>query len=305
MKSLFKKKYYSWYLFPWFVFIFFIEEWRDHRTYRKALSEKEKREARLNKLYQFLSFTISLVLHCIIFFGITIFFMDSENTGQELLIDNAVEFELASGMVASSGIESVYETESGIIVKPNSLSKLSHQNSKVKILDDLLNKLREEKTSTWSKNNPQKSQSQSIGWSDAIKKQLENNLNVENKNQKKLNQKIVLAKLWDRLKISQMNKEYSSTDHKNIMDQIQKYTYQFRDCYEKSLLLDEVLAVKAAFLLNVNRASLRTAKVKLKGQGSLKSRKQLSRCLLNEVKKISFSKNKKNISVRFNLIFEL
>ena len=92
---------------------------------------------------------------------------------------------------------------------------------------------------------------------------------------------------------------------KYIMDEIQKHMDQFRDCYEKSLLREDELSIKATFFVNIRKTVVKKAKINLTGRGSMSIKKQLSRCLLKEINQISFLKNKQDMPVRFSLLFDL
>ena len=89
------------------------------------------------------------------------------------------------------------------------------------------------------------------------------------------------------------------------MKVIDQHSFQFQECYERGLLKDESLSGKVIFLLKLRQSQVKKAGLELKGKGNPASRKELTRCLFNESKKLTFSNNKGNISIKFNLIFGL
>ena len=117
------------------------------------------------------------------------------------------------------------------------------------------------------------------------------------------------VQLWDHMKMFKTDKTKKTVaanqENTEIMKVIDQHSFQFQECYEEALLLDEKLSGKVIFLLKLNRSKVKKSGMELEGQGNSNSRRKLTRCLFKESKKLVFLKNRKNISVKFNLIFGL
>lgn len=299
----FRKKF--WYVFPVPVLIFFMKEWKEERLYLSSLSVQEKKEIAKSRTSLFLSFSVSIVLHAVFFLSIFFGVFDRVLYDRNIFISkNVIDFELMEGMV-STYLDPVYDQNSDIIVDPAVLiGKNKNKDSQLLSLSSLLKELKKSEnpvlSSVFSKSQKRKSR-----------------LDQEEKNLRAglwgLKQGNTIAKkitpmriqLWDHMRLSNSDVVNVKVNYTHIMGVIDRHSFQFRDCYEQALLKDEKLSVKAAFFLKLDQSKVKKTKLELHGNGNPRSRRALSYCLFRESKALVFSKNKKNISVKFNLIFGL
>jgi len=292
----FIKKY--WYLSPVEVIKFLTQELREERLFFKNLSDREKSDLKKRNRRQNISLIISIALHSIFFLAIfNGFFIDPDSMDADLVSDkNIIDFELLEGMV-SAEMDSVYDENSDIIIKDSFLIKKKEIADKRLSLDNLLKELKALKV--------EKSTSSVASYKSNIHKEtndLKAGFDIIRKHRKLKPLKI---QFWDQVKLSPKEGVSRDLDYSNIMQVIDQHSVSFRDCYERALLKDDKLSVKAVFLLDIANSKVKKTKLELEGQGKPSSRRQLSHCLFRESKKLLFVQNKKPISIKFNLIFGL
>ena len=294
-----------WYISPLFVLAFFLKEWREERLYLRSLDTQEKKEMTKQKVSYFISFSVSISLHAVFILGIFTGIFDRVLYNKDVFIaKDVVDFELMEGMV-SSYLDPVYDQNSDVIVNPAILiGKQDKKDDQMLSLNHLLNQLKKSK-------NPFLSSVVSEGQKRRSKLgQEERNLRAGLggfDQGRTIGKKIrpMRIKLWNQVHLSGSDAVNVKVDYAHIMKVIDQHSFQFRDCYEQALLKDEKLSVKAAFFLKLNQSKVKRTQLKLHGDGNTRSRRSLSYCLFRESKALVFSKNKKNISVKFNLIFGL
>lgn len=298
----FRRKY--WYLFPIPVVSFFIKEWREEKLYLMTLDDQEKQEVRRRKISYFVSFSLSLVLHIVFFLGVLNGVFSRVLSGKDMVVDKSiVNFDVLTEGMVSTYLDPVYDQDSDIIVDPAFLGKRKKERDKqILVLDNLLSELKNSgdpvPSSSFSKE-----RKQTLGFH-REKRRLKAGLG-KMRHRKGTSKKMapMRVQLWDRMSLSNSNKISSNVDYTHIMKVIDQYSFQFRDCYERALLKDEHLSVKAAFLLQLNQSKVEKTKLELHGNGNPRSHRILSRCLFQKSKNLVFSKNEKNISIKFSLIF--
>ncbi len=292
----FRKRF--WYIFPGLVFRFFVQEWREKRLYLTTLNEHEKKEIQKQRKRHLIAFSVSFLLHCIVFVSLFYDFMDPVLMGEnELTAGETIDFDIMDGMI-SSNMDPVYDHNSEFIVKPSALIK--KEDRKKISLNNLLQQLKTSKgpvlSDSPSRKNRQdhsklhqeeQSLKSGLGWKGRVK-------------QKKI--KPLRLRLWDRMKLLKSRTTETQVNYGDIMKVIDKHNFQFQECYEKALLKDEKLSGKVIFLLKLNQSKVQKAGLELKGKGNPMSRRELTRCLFRESKRLSFKKNTENISIKFNLI---
>ena len=219
--------------------------------------------------------------------------------GEDTIIKgDLVNFDVMDGML-SSDLNPVYDKNSKFIIKPSSLIKSKRR--KDQSLASLLEKLKEAKFTSLSNKTSKKNikyESQidqedyklgaGLGW---------------RKTRKKISP--FRTQLWDRMKILKSNTIDEDTDYGKIMKVIDQHSFQFQECYEKALLTDESLSGKVIFLLKLSHSKVKKSGLELQGEGNSSSRRMFTHCLFQESKKLKFSHNKGNVSLKFNLIFGL
>ena len=309
MKQSIKNIFYKakfWYLLPLSVICFFLKEWREGKLYLSSLSVREKQEIKKRKLCYYISFSVSGILHVIffvvVFNGIVSNILIDKNV---VLVNDTVDFELMDGMV-SSYLSPIYDEKSDIIIEPSLLIGERQKNDKKALsLDNLLNYLKASKNPILSSSSSTNKQKYSVRFKQE-ERSFKAGLGIRHV-KKKIEEAIlpIRSQLWEHLHISKPEKMNVKVNYADIMKAIDQHTFQFRDCYEQALLKDEKLSINAMFLLKINQSKVQKTRLELKGKGNPKSRRTLSHCLFKESKKLVFLKNKKNISVKFNLIFDL
>ncbi len=224
----------------------------------------------------------------------------------QALKPSEVDFDIMDGMLASD-MDPVYDEESEFIIKPSSL--IIYKDKKDQSLANLLERLKGFKS---------KSLSEMSGKLIRKKKEYKSQIIQEERKLKaglgwQKSESQVMGKsaaplrvqLWDRIKMSKSNTTNKNVDYGRIMKVIDQHSFEFQECYEKALLRDENLSGKVIFLLKLAHSQVKTAGLELKGKGSPISRRELTRCLFQESKKLVFSDNKNNVTIKFNLIFGL
>ncbi len=300
MNKKFDKKY--WYFFPPQVIAFFVKEYKEGRIYLASLSREEKKELFRKKRRHFISGSISLILHIVFFVSIFNGFFTPVLTGtQTMIARSVVDFDLMDGMVSVDG-EPVYDKDSNIIINSHTLlgekqdRALSHLLNKLKksnnpVLSSSVNKL--EKRPKLKSQLAQVEQNLKAGWGFEYKKKIGRRT------------KPSTIQMWNNMRLLSDSVGDGEANYASIMKVIDSRNFQFRDCYEQALLKDEKLSIKAEIFLTLNQTQVARTKLKLKGNGNVQSRRALSRCLFRESKFLVFSKNKKNVLVKFNLVFGL
>lgn len=221
------------------------------------------------------------------------------------IANTAVNFDIMDGMLSSKS-EPVYDENSEFIVKPSSL--IIYKDSKDRSLAGLLEKLKGFKPvglSRFAKRNFKKIKQykSQIGQEE---RKLKAGLGWKKKGKSVVNNATpIRAQFWDRIKMSKSSVGGKSVNYDGIMKVIDQHSFQFQECYERALLRDESLSGKVNFLLKLNSSQVQKAGLDLQGKGSPASRRELTRCLFQESKKLVFSSNKSNVSIKFNLIFGL
>ena len=288
-----------WYLFPKQAFHFLVQEWKEEQSYLATLKKWEKEEIKKQKRRHFISFFLSFVLHLLFCF---FFFYKFSSTvlvvEDKILKKDIVNFDIMDGML-SSELNPVYDENSEFIIKPSTLIRAKER--KDKSLTSLLEKLRGTgvtslSSKTFKKNIEYGSQ---IGQEDY---KLRAGLGMR-KTKKKIS--TFRAQLWDRMKLLKSDTSNENDPYGGIMKVIDRHSFQFQECYEKGLLKDEKLSGKVVFLLKLNRSKVRKSGLELQGEGNSISRRIFTHCLFQESKKLVFSENKGNVSIKFNLIFGL
>ncbi len=307
-----KNKY--WYFFPHHVVRFFLEEWREERKYRLGLSKQEKCEFSNRIEQQFISFCFSFLLHFLLCLGLVNGVLEgllaSESEESVSLGEAIVNVELMGGMF-SGHIKPIYDPKSDIVIKAFSLNRYKVY-KKMTVLEKLLEQLGNQKISLLSKiSNSKNIGSEKISKSRLalVEKNLQAGLSFGSNNSRsavKKRKKIKQTQLWNRVNLTSLNKMRGGMmKQKDLMKVIDKHIFYFRECYEQALLRDEALTVNAHFLLRLQRTNVRSAKVNLIGKGGVISKKKMSNCLVAQSKKLHFTDNKQNLSVKFSLIFGL
>ena len=293
----FREKY--WFVFPSQMLQFFAREREEARLYRASLSPLEKQEIRSARRRMLLSFCASLALHAAFFLAVFSDFMEPVLLGEaEVSAESEADFKIMEGMV-SEDLEPVYDEFSEFVIKPSELIK--KKSSRLLSLDNLLEQLRAGKAAALSDrmaggNLEAKKPSRLGGAEGSLRARLRG---------RKIKKSLSLSRiqLWDHVKTLKMKGGRGKANYSEIMKVIDKHNFQFQECYELGLLKDEKLSGKIIFLLKLDRSLVKKASLKLEGQGSPASRRALLRCLYRESKKLVFLKNKKKISIKFNLIF--
>ena len=287
-----------WYLFPGLMFRFLVQEHKEWKKAMAVLTSEEKEELKQGKRRHVFAFTASLIFHFV--FGLIFFYY---SLGSVVLIEDQivqgdiVDFDIMDGML-SSEVDPVYDKTSPFVIKPSSLIRKRKDQS----LTDLLEKLRDMKTTSLSgrTSKKRKKYKSQIGQEDY---KLKAEWGWKGAKKKIPSQR---ANLWSRVKSLQSDSTANqNVNYSEIMKVIDRHNFQFQECYEQALLRDESLSGKVIFLLKLNRSQVKKAGLELKGKGNPASRRALTRCLFRESKKLVFSNNKGNISIKFNLIFGL
>lgn len=288
-----------WYLFPGMVFRFLVQEWKEQRLYLATLTDWEKEEIRKQRRRNLLSFSISFVLHflfcCIFFYKFSNVVLLSEN---KIIKKETIDFDIMDGML-SSELNPVYDEDSEYIIKPSSLIKSEER--KAQSLISLLERLRESKITSLSN----KALKKSIKYESQVgqgKYKLRSGLGLR-RTRRKISP--FRAQFWDRMKMLKSDATSKYIPYGGIMKVIDRHSFQFQECYERALLKDENLSGKVIFLLRLNRSKVAKSGLELQGEGNPASRRMFTHCLFQESKKLVFLENKKNVSIKFNLIFGL
>ena len=247
-----------------------------------------------------MSLCISLSLHIVLFTSV-LRGLKPINLSQEIDIKGEeVNFELTEGMV-SSDVNPIYDSEGQVIIKPSLLVK--PKDKQALLLNSLLETLKAGKKpalsssiiKTPSQNRPRLKQTE---------KSLMDQLQVENFKIPS-SQATKSAGFWNQVRMLKSDTATNEINNTKLMKVIDQHSFSFRDCYEKALLKDENLSVRATFLLKLNKSKVQNTKIELKGKGNLASRQTLSHCLFQQSKTLVFNKNQQSLSLRFNLIFGL
>ncbi len=295
---LFREKF--WYIFPLSVLRFFAQERKEQRLYLASLSERERKEIKRKRSRHFVAFFVSFVLHFALFVFLFYDFIDLVLIGEDQVIaKDAIDFDIMDGMI-SSDLDPVYDEKSEFIVKPSALIK--KEDRKKLSLSNLLEKLRGSKSPVLSGDSPRKRKQEYASNIGQEEQKLKSNLGWRGKRGRKKIKPLQLQ-LWDRMKMLKSSKTEAQVNYGDIMKVIDKHNFQFQECYERALLVDESLSGKVTFLLKLNHSRVQKAGLELKGKGSPGSQRALTRCLFKESKSLSFSKNRQKISIKFNLIF--
>ena len=296
---LFREKY--WYIFPSLVFRFFIQEWKEERLYLASLSEWEKKEIKRKKLRHLLAFSTSFILHSVFFLFLFYDFVGSVLIGEsEVVAREAIDFDIMDGMI-SSDLDPVYDESSDFVIKPSALIK--KEDRKKLSLGYLLDKLRASKNPVLSRGSLRKSKKEYASNIGREEQRLKSKLGWSGRKKRKKKIKPLQVQLWDRMKLLKSKATEAQVNYGDIMKVIDKHNFQFQECYERALLIDEKLSGKVTFLLKLNHSKVRKAGLELKGKGSSGSQRELTRCLFRESKSLLFPKNRQKISIKFNLIF--
>ena len=301
--SLCRKKF--WYLFPRPVCAFFAQEWREEKQRLTRLSAGERAELVRRKRACLFSFFASVVFHLLFVVGIVNGLFDEREVSPPPADgDMVVKFDILEGMV-SSDLDPVYDPVGEVVVDPARMKDKKHLRTEA--LDSLLKELKSGKSpflrasvfESARENSPRLK-------GEELRFQAGLSLKSPRPGSVFKNINSLQVQLWDRLRLSSSTGgEKVDMAHGEMMQVIDSHTVRFRDCYERALLKDQQLSVKAVFFLKLNQSRVQNTKLKLQGRGNPKSRFTLSRCLFRESKALVFAKNKHNVSIRFNLIFGL
>ena len=298
---LFKEKY--WYIFPSSIFRFFIQERKERCLYLASLSERERKEIKRQKLRHLVAFSASFVLHFVFFLFLFYDFVGPVLIGEgEVTAQEAVDFDIMDGMI-SSDLDPVYDEKSEFIVKPSTLIK--KEDRKKLALSNLLDKLRASKSPVLSGSPRSKNKKKYVSGIGQEEQRLKSALGWKGRRRREKKIKPLQLQLWNRMKMLKSSKAETQVNYGDIMKVIDKHNFQFQECYERALLVDENLSGKVTFLLRLNHSKVQKAGLELKGKGSPGGRRELTRCLFRESKGLLFPKNGRKISIKFNLIFGL
>ena len=280
---------------------FFRTEWKEQKFYRKHLSGAEKKEIKRERKGYILSFLISGALHAILLIGLYNGLTSNLLLSSNLAISGGeVDFELIES-IQQAQLDPVYDKNSTIIIDPSSLRP--PQKSKLLALNKLIKGLKLSKNSMALTPRVSRERKSSL---ESVEKKLKAGLSINRHGRRFGNKKIVpqRVKLWDSVQLFKADVGRGGyVNYAEIMRVIDKHSFYFRDCYEKALLKDEELSIKAVFVLSLNQAKVQKTKLNLQGNGNPQSRRVLARCLFQNSKTLVFAKNKRNMSVKFNLIF--
>ena len=290
---------------------FFIKEWSEELKFYASLSTKEKQESRRAKTRGFICFLISIVLHTLFLFLAIQRGFSSDSTKPidiELALNNK-GFELAEGMV-SLEVKPIYDKKGDIIIAPSMLKQEKNKTPKDKkalALNQLLKNLKASKGPTLSdKVKIKQPKSKKTSQLEKEQLRLQKSLQISESNRPFVKTtKPKMANLWLASPLTKTKKQVKPANYTNIMKVIDQKSFQFRDCYEKALLKDELLSVKVVFLLQLRKTKVQKTRLELHGKGNPESRRTLTHCLFRESKTLVVLQNKNNISVKFNLIFGL
>lgn len=312
--KLFRKKF--WYIFPWRVVAFFRKEYKEKTLYLRSISEDEKKELFKHKWRHFISFSVSIVLHIVFFLSVfNGFFNSSLINKKTVVIENVVDFELMDAMV-SAPLDPIFDENSDIIINASTLLEAENEteDKQALALDGLLSVLKKSKSPVLSasfdnrrqKLKQKQKQTQNRNSSLALaEKQLKAGLSLGYEKNMGRKANVPRKQLWNHIRLLESDTIDGDANYANIMRVIDQHSFQFRDCYEQALLKDKKLSVKAVIFLTLSQTKVAKTKLKLRGNGNIQSRRALSHCLFQESKVLVFSKNKKNVLVKFNLIFGL
>ena len=311
-KSMKNKRYPLLFLSP-FIFVkkakaFFVQELKETRLDYMSLDPLAKKEIKKERLRHFASLSVSLALHIFLLLGMwNGLFSPSSFLGETKLQAEEVDFELTEGMV-SSEVQPLYDPFGEVIIKPSLLFRERKKDKHALLLNELLKNLKKEKGPVLSSSvlkSGQKNFSrlrkaeQNLRWGLRVEK-----LKIPKRQKKSLQQ----AGFWSQMGLLKKEDKVSglgAVNNTEMMKVIDSHSFQFRDCYEKALLKDESLSIRAMVLLKLNQSRVEHTKLELKGRGNPVSRRLLSHCLFRQSKTLVFAKNRQNISIRFNLIFGL
>lgn len=291
-----------WLLSPRRIFQFFAREREESRLWRASLSRRELREISLERRRLWISYSVSFALHALIAFALLSDFTGAVLIGdQRISAESEADFKLMEGMI--SHLEKpVYDESSGIVVKPSRL--IRKKDRRLLSLDNLLQKLRSGgglKLSGGAFKGSEKSAARPRTGAEEL--ELKAGLR-RRRTGKRLS--VSRGQLWDGLRLMrEANKGGAAqVNYSEIMKVIDKHNFQFQECYELALLKDEKLSGKMVFLLKLDRAAVKKTNLRLEdGRGSPVSRRALLACLYQESKKLVFARNKRKITVKFNVIF--
>ncbi len=287
---------------------FFVQEWKEARLDYKNLDPEDRKEIKKERLRYFASLGVSLALHVFLLAGMWNALLSPVSfVGETEIQAEEVDFELTEGMV-SSEVEPLYDRFGEVIIKPSLLFTARKKDKHALLLNELLKKLKEEKgpaLSTALLKSRRKGSSRLRGAEQSLRAGL---MRVEKVRipQPRQRKSLQEAGLWSQVGLLKKEKgNMAPVNNTEIMKVIDSHSFQFRDCYEKALLKDESLSIRAVVLLKLNQSRVEHTRLELKGRGNPVSRRLLSHCLFRQSKTLVFAKNRQNISVRFNLIFGL
>ena len=290
------------------IFRFFVQEWRESRLYWANLSSLEKKEIQRNKIRYFVSLCVSILLHVGLVMSILNMALNPHKHSKEIeILKGEVDFELTEGMV-SSDIQPVYDNEGEVIIKPSLL--LKPEDKQAVALNDLLSQLKEGKgpalSSALQSHRLHRSHLEPATPASLAKKSLSAKLKVKGFKIPETKTQSKSAGFWNHIQMLKSDQaDLADIDDSEIMKVIDQHSFQFRDCYEKALLKDEKLSVRAVFLLRLNQSQVQHTRLELNGTGNKASRHLLSHCLFRKMKMLVFAKNQQKLSLRFNMIFGL
>ena len=232
--------------------LFFVTEWRENRLYWTHLPQQEKQEIKKNKLRYFASLFISLGLHIVFLTSILNMVSKQVELSEEIKIrGEEVDFELTEGMV-SSDVHPVYDDDSEVIIKSSLLVK--PEDKQTLLLNNLLEKLKQGKMPTLSSSvlKPKSSYHSRLGQTE---KTLMARLQVKSFKIPESKTGAKSAGFWNQVRMLKSDQTDSTgINNTEMMKVIDQHSFQFRDCYEKALLKDEKLSVRAVFLLKLNQS---------------------------------------------------
>jgi len=84
------------------------------------------------------------------------------------------------------------------------------------------------------------------------------------------------------------NKKKQYVNMESVKMALNEIHSDYKNCYERSLLVDKNLSVIAQFSVRVVKSKVKGAKVKFSGKGSRKSKNHLKGCLINASKGMDF-----------------
>lgn len=111
---------------------------------------------------------------------------------------------------------------------------------------------------------------------------------------------------WDTFKPAKVEgKEIAAVDYSQIIKTLSKYQNEFRDCYEKALLIDESLSGHAELTMDLSdSANVSRTGVLFTGAGKTSGQDSLQKCLSHTTSKLKFPKTLAGQQLIFRLLLK-